>query len=208
LASILSFAQNFTMRTILTGVLSLMIFVSCNNAKQENKSESNGVSKHSNSFNSSVQSAMDSYHELTEAFVNWDSIAVDKKAGDLKLKLDSINFYGFNPQTITAPVDTLNLAKKDLQSMIAGKTIVDKRYALDSLTGHLYAFLNKVQYDEKKIYFNECPMAFKNETEPGHWLSETDDIRNPYMGVHHPHYGKSMIECGSTISTIDFTSKK
>jgi hypothetical protein len=195
------------MRTILTGVLSLMIFVSCNNAKQESKPAGNGVSKHSNSFNNSVQSAMISYLGLTEAFVNWDSVAVDKKAGELKLKLDSINFYGFSPQTITAPVDTLNLAKKDIQSMIENKAIVDKRHYLDSLTGHLYAFLDKVQYDEKKIYYNECPMAF-NDSIPAHWLNVTDDIRNPYLGLHHPKYGKAMIECGSTISTIDFTSKK
>lgn len=195
------------MRTIWAGVLSLIIFVSCNNSKQDNKSDSKGISKHSNSFNNSVQSAMNSYNELTEAFVNWDSVAVDKKAGELKLKLDSINFYGFNPQSITGPVDTLNLAKKDLQSMTVNKNILDKRHYLDSVTGHLYAFLDKVQYDEKKINFNECPMAF-HDSIPGHWLSETDDIRNPYLGLHHPKYGKAMIECGSTISTIDFTSKK
>lgn len=195
------------MRTIVTGILSLMIFISCNNQKQENKTESKGISKHSNSFNNSVQSALESYHSLTEAFVNWDSAAVDKRAGELKLKIDSINFFGFVPESITAPVDTLNLAKKDLQSMTANKTIVDKRHYLDSLTGHLYAFLDKVQYDEKKIYLNECPMAF-NDTIAAHWLSETDDIRNPYLGLHHPKYGKAMIECGSSISTIDFTSKK
>ena len=196
------------MRAILISVLFILIFASCNNANQEKKAETKGISNHSNSFNSSVQSAMNSYQELTESFVNWDSMEINHKAEQLKLKLDSINFYGFNSQTITAPVDTLNLAKTDLHSMILGKSLVDKRYALDSLTGHLYAFLNKVKYDQKKIYLNECPMAFKNETEPGHWLSENDDIRNPYMGLHHPHYGKAMIECGSTVSTIDFTSKK
>jgi len=40
------------------------------------------------------------------------------------------------------------------------------------------------------------------------WLSETDSVRNPYLGLHHPKYGKAMIECGSTKSTIDFISKK
>lgn len=195
------------MRSIVTGVLILMILASCNNSKQEKKTESKGISKHSNSFNSSVQSAMDSYKLLTEAFVNWDSVAVNNKAGELKLKLDSINFYGFVPESITAPVDTLNLAKKDLKAMIANKSITDKRHDLNSLTQHLYAFLDKVQYDEKKIYMNECPMAF-NDTIPGDWLSETDAIRNPYLGLHHPTYGKAMIECGSNKSIIDFTSKK
>jgi hypothetical protein len=50
-------------------------------------------------------------------------------------------------------------------------------------------------------------MAF-NDTEPGDWLSETDSIRNPYLGLHHPKYGKAMIDCGQTKSTIDFTKKK
>lgn len=195
------------MRTILLSVLSTVILVACNNSNEQQSKVNKSVSKHSNSFNQSVQSVIDSYHALTEAFVNWDSSSIDQRAGELKLKLDSINFYGFNPQSITAPVDTLNLAKKDLQSMINNKTIVDKRHYLDSLTGHLYAFLNKVQYDEKKINFNECPMAF-DDSIPGHWLSETDDIRNPYLGLHHPKYGKAMIECGSTISTIDFANKK
>jgi hypothetical protein len=50
-------------------------------------------------------------------------------------------------------------------------------------------------------------MAF-NDSIPGDWLSETESIRNPYMGLHHPRYGDAMIECGSTKSTIDFSKKK
>ena len=149
---------------------------------------------------------MDSYHALTEAFVNWDSAAVDQRAKELKLKLDSINFFGFQSSAITAPVDTLNLAKQDLQSMTTNKNITDKRHDLNSLTEHLFSFLDKVQYDEKKVYLQKCPMAF-NDSIPGFWLSETDSIRNPYLGLHHPTYGKAMIECGSNISTIDFTKK-
>src|SRR6266542_4440488 len=164
------------MRYLLPVVLFTMILVSCNNSKQENKPESKTISKHSNSFNESVQSAMNSYHALTEAFVNWDSVVVALKAEELKLKLDSINFFGFQPATITAPVATLNLAKKDLQAMALNKSITDKRHDLNSLTQHLYSFLDKVQYDEKKIYLNECPMAF-NDTIPGDWLSEVDSIR-------------------------------
>src|SRR4051812_22484683 len=99
----------------------IVAFVACNNSEQQ-KTKSKGVSKHSNSFNASVQSAMDSYHELTEAFVNWDSAAVVRQSADLKLKLDSINFYGFPPNTITAPADTLAIAKKDLESMATNKS--------------------------------------------------------------------------------------
>ncbi|MGZ4012587.1 MAG: DUF3347 domain-containing protein [Flavisolibacter sp.] len=196
------------MRIIFICALSVLVLTSCNNSKQEGSgNQRKGPSKHSNSFNSSVQAALDSYHALTEAFVNWDSAAVVRQSSALKLKLDSINFYGFPPNSITAPVDTLALAKKDLASMATIKSITDRKHDLNSLTQHLYNFLSLVQYDEKKIYLNECPMAF-NDTIPADWLSETDGIRNPYMGLHHPTYGKAMIECGSNKSVIDFTSKK
>lgn len=192
------------MRTISICFL-FAFFISCNNSQNAEIVQSKGVSKHSNSFNSSVQSAMDSYHQLTEAFVNWDSTGIIRTSGNLARKLDSINFFGFSPDKITAPVDTLNLAKKDLKAMALNKNITDKRRDLYSLTQHMYAFLETVQYDEKKIYLQECPMAF-NDTEPGIWLSETKDIRNPYLGLHHPKYGKAMIDCGDTKTTLDFTS--
>lgn len=191
---------------IIPGFALLIVLVSCTNSQKEEKPQGK-VSKHSNSFNSSVESAMDSYHGLTEAFVNWDSVGIIRQSAELELKLDSINFYRFVPASITAFVDTLTLAKKDLQAMAIGKSIIDKRRNLNSLTQHLYNFLSAVQYDQKKIYLNECPMAF-NDTEPGDWLSESDSIRNPYMGLHHPRYGKSMIECGENKATVNFTSKK
>lgn len=197
------------MRT-LTVFLCLVVFISCNNStevKEPKESSTKTESQQPASFNSSVQSAMSSYEALTEAFVNWDSSAVDRHSKELKVKLDSINFYGFNPEAITAYVDTLNLARKDLQAMTANTDITSKRHNLNDLTGHLYSFLEQVKYDANKIYLQQCPMAF-NDTIAAVWLSETDSIRNPYLGLHHPKYGKAMIECGSTISTIDFTSKK
>ena len=207
-SSVLVLRQILSMRTLIV-FLSLVAFISCNNSKEEKVKEpqSKIESMHPSSFNSSVQSAMNSYEALTEAFVNWDSSAVDKYSQELKVKLDSINFYGFNAETITAYVDTLNLARKDLQAMTSNKDITSKRHDLNDLTGHLYSFLKQVKYDANKVNLQQCPMAF-NDTVAAVWLSETDSIRNPYLGLHHPKYGKAMIECGSTISTIDFTSKK
>jgi hypothetical protein len=183
------------------------LLLSCANPQKQENTQNKGISKHSNSFNSSVEAAMNTYQALTEAFVNWDSIAIIRLSGEMERKLDSINFFGFSPQKITAPVDTINLAKKDLRAMALNKSISDKRHDLNSLTMHLYAFLENVQYDDKKIYLHECPMAF-NDTESADWLSESEEIRNPYLGLHHPKYGKAMIDCGETKATIDFSSSR
>lgn len=190
------------MRILLAGVL-LILIVSCTNSEKEKKV----ASKHSDAFNASVQSAMDSYHALTEAFVNWDSARVVSETNQLQTKLYSLKLDELKNEVRGTAIGFLDLAKKDLQAITSNNSIVNERQGLNSLTQNIYGFLDAVQYDEKKIYLQECPMAF-NDSIPGDWLSETDSIRNPYMGLHHPHYGSAMIECGSTKSTIDFTSKK
>ena len=190
------------MRIVIPFILLIFIF-SCSSSKHEPKV----VSKHSGAFNTSVQNAMDQYHSLTEAFVNWDSNAVVSKSKGVETSLDSIKLDEFSPEVRQTANNSLDLAKKDLQQMGADNSIVDKRHGLNSLTQNLYDFLRAVEYDEKKVYLNECPMAF-NDTDPGDWLSTTDSIRNPYLGLHHPRYGKGMIDCGSTKSTIDFTKSK
>lgn len=150
---------------------------------------------------------MDQYHSLTEAFVNWDSNAVASKSKEVQSSLDKLKLDELTLEVKQTANGSLDLAKKDLEQIASNNSMVDKRHGLNSLTQNLYDFLRAVQYDEKKVYLQECPMAF-NDTEPGDWLSTTDSIRNPYMGLHHPHYGGAMIDCGSTKSTIDFTKKK
>jgi hypothetical protein len=193
------------MRSVLTGLL-VILLVSCNNSK-DGAPEEKIVSKHSEGFNAAVETALDSYHALTEAFVNWDSTAVINQATDLKAKLNNIPLDELQQPVQEKAKTDLNLAQQDIAPMLANVNLTEKRYRLNALTQNLYDLLNVVQYDNKKIYLNECPMAF-NDTEPGDWLSETDSIRNPYLGLHHPRYGKAMIECGETKSTLDYTRKK
>jgi hypothetical protein len=47
-------------------------------------------------------------------------------------------------------------------------------------------------------------MAF-NDAEPGVWLSSSDSVRNPYLGLHHPKYKSEMVECGGPKDTLNFT---
>lgn len=190
------------MRVVFLGLVLSMV-VACNNSKEEPRV----ASKHSGEFNGSVQSALDSYQNLTEAFVNWDSAQVLNEAGQLQTRLDRLKLDEIDGEGKQSAEGSLTLAKKDVQTILAGANLEDKRRGLNALTQNLYVFLKSVQYDEKKIYLQECPMAF-NDTESGLWLSEVDSIRNPYLGLRHPKYGKGMLECGDNKSVIDYTKAK
>lgn len=183
--------------------------LSCNNSNQSATEKNTEItSRHSQLFNTSIESAMDTYNRLLEAFVNWDSSTAGAQSMQLEAKLDNISLNEFPNEVKETAKSSLDLAKRDLHIMALNNSLTEKRHGLNSLTENLFDFLRAVQYDEKKIYLQKCPMAF-NEKEAGVWLTDkgADSIQNPYLGLHHPKYGKAMLECGENKSTIDFTSK-
>ncbi len=164
------------------------------------------ISSHSNLFNASSGKAIESYNNLSEAFVNWDTAGVHTNAKALKDNIAAIQFDDqkdtSGKQTASRFVNTLN---NDLNIIIKEKNLVSSRKAFHSFSQNLFDFFKTVQYDASTIFLQECPMAF-NDTEPGRWLSKTSDIRNPYMGVKHPKYKSSMLECGETKDSLHFTN--
>lgn len=195
--------------TVLLVIIALG-FSACQNSEQSSpEPQKVAESKHSTAFNQSVQSAMGTYYNLTEAFVNWDSVAASSLAKQLSSKLDSLPLDEIKKDSTAAAkaVSYIDSAKKDLNGIVASNDITAKRHALNALTDNLFRFLNDVQYDQEKLYLQECPMAF-NDVEAGHWISGADSIRNPYLGLHHPRYGKGMLECGDNKEVLNFTSVK
>jgi hypothetical protein len=196
------------MRYLTAALFTIAIFFSaCNNSDNitaQKKSEPQAMteSRHSAAFNHSVQSALQTYYNLAEAFVNWDSAAASSLAKELNGKLDSLTLSEIKDNSATKSYITD--AKKDLSGMMSAVDITTKRHALNSFTDHLYQFLNAAKYDRQKLYLQECPMAF-NDEESGIWLSAGDSIRNPYLGLHHPRYGKGMLECGDNKEVLNFT---
>lgn len=167
------------------------------------------VSQHSDGFNQSVDRLMKTYYSMTDDFVNWDSTDVAAKATELKKDLDSLQLEELKDSGAiyeTAKVFMDN-AHNDIDKIAATANMETKRRSLNSLTENLFNFLRVVQYDREKLYLQECPMAF-NDEEPGMWLSKSPEIVNPYLGTHHPRYGKGMLHCGETKEMLNYTGTK
>lgn len=168
------------------------------------------MSKHSANFNAAVENVLNNYGKLTEDFINWDSVGAATLAQTLvndmnglkldELKKDSTGIY----ETAQTFADN---AKGELQTINTSKNIRPQREAFNNLTDDLRQFLNTVQYDREKLYLQECPMAF-DDTQAAQWLSKKQEIRNPYLGLHHPTYGKAMLSCGETKQTINHTRRE
>jgi hypothetical protein len=182
-------------------------FTSCKESKKKENTASKPAITYSSAFNQSVDHTLEGYYQLTEAFVNWDTASVIKSARQLFSKIDSLPVNEIQVSDQRKAGVALMEAKNDLNVIMLNNTITEKRHGLNGLTEHIFQFLNTARYDHSKIYLQECPMAF-NDEEPGVWLSAADSIRNPYMGLHHPRYGKAMLDCGENKSAIDYSSKE
>lgn len=165
------------------------------------------VSQHSDSFNTSVKKVLNDYYALSEAFVNWDTVAVTQHANTLESSLAAVHFNELKKDTpIFETANSFLVSAKTQLATIAKPSVnlKDKRISFNQMSDHLYNLMRTIRYDEAKIYLQECPMAF-NDNESGIWLSNKADIRNPYLGLYHPKYKRGMLECGETKDTINFT---
>ena len=164
------------------------------------------VSKHSDAFNQSVQELLDDYYNLSEAFVNWDTIAVTRYGNELKISLDSLKVEDLKVDTTgiyESVIEPLANSKNETANILSGASIDDKRVSFNRLSENLRLIFIIVKYDQGKLYWQECPMAF-GEGRSGNWLSKAEEVRNPYLGNKHPQYKDGMMGCGETKDVINF----
>ncbi|HEX4875852.1 MAG TPA: DUF3347 domain-containing protein [Chitinophagaceae bacterium] len=197
----------FAILLLLTGLVRYFILPGSGGAAGHHapKPEPLAVSKHSEAFNLSVENMLSSYYEMTEAFVNWDTAAINNAGYQLRQALDSLRMDELQQDTVIyqTALDPYNNAKAELISILSDPSLAEKRGSFNILSDNLRSLLVTIKYDRAKIYWQECPMAF-GEEKPGNWLSKTDAVRNPYLGLKDPVYGDKMLSCGGPKDTINF----
>lgn len=204
--------MGFAVLVLLISVSVLYFFVFSKN-KNEKQTEAGdlpvtSLSKQSETFNLSVENMLNAYYAMSESFINWDTAAVKKNATLFKTSLDDIQIDEFKADSVNIESVTrsINAIKSETEAITDDTVLQEQRGSLNVLSQALFGFLNSIQYDRAKIYYQECPMAF-DDVNSGNWLSAQKEIRNPYLGTSHPKYKSGMLKCGSTKEIINFTSK-
>ncbi|MES2267969.1 MAG: DUF3347 domain-containing protein [Bacteroidota bacterium] len=102
---------------------------------------------------------------------------------------------------LSAPVNGLQSAQKKVLATYMDKLKFDSRHIsqttviehqrehFQSLSKNMYSLLSGLKLNSTTVYQQYCPMK------KAAWLSESEDIRNPY-------YGDDMLECGKVTATL------
>src|SRR5688572_18191760 len=92
------------------------------------------VSKHSPAFNQSVQSVLDAYYNISEAFVNWDTTAIARHGNQLKTALDSLKVEELKVDTTgiyETVLDPVANAKNETANILKESSFDTKRTAFN-----------------------------------------------------------------------------
>lgn len=157
-----------------------------------------GESVNSAVFNSAFKTCLGHYYALKNAFIDETMPKIDSAAVALQKSILTL------PLTELMADSTQKAANILIESIVAelkglsGETdIEEKRKAFQMIGEQFLVLISKVHYDHEIIYNQYCPMAMENNG--ASWLSESADIKNPYLP-------KTMLECGEVKDTLNFVS--
>ncbi|MEO6638829.1 MAG: DUF3347 domain-containing protein [Ginsengibacter sp.] len=173
-------------------------------SESEPKQESITVGRHTPGFNESISNSINSYLDMKSAFVEADTFSVKEQAQKFITMMDSVKLDDLqkeDSQVVMAARQEISDIKANAQAILMEKDITEMRQDFRMVSENLYPFLRTIGYEGEKLYWQNCPMAF-GEGKEGNWLSNTEEIINPYLGKHDPQYKASMLSCGETKDII------
>jgi hypothetical protein len=193
-------------------IVFFILCISACNQKEKNNVQSGNTDRYSPAINQAIDSSLNKYYALSETLVQWDSSSVDSAA---KIFVESLDQLSLNLDTVTGTRRNsllegnafFVLATNSANEMISAADLTAKRHRFHDLSDNLFLFLDAIEYEHKPVYLQECTMPF-NDTGRGVWLSNSEEKRNPYLGLHHPYYKAGMLECGTLEKKLGSTTKE
>ena len=98
----------------------------------------------------------------------------------------------------------MNDVKSNAESLLKQTDITEMRQDFRMVSEMFIRCFKTINYEGQKLYWQNCPMAF-GEDKGANWISNTEEIINPYLGKNHPEFKGTMLHCGEIKDTIKGT---
>ena len=163
------------------------------------------VKQHSDTFNIAIDNLMAAYFSMKDAFVEADTMAAKQYAKKFSQLLDSIPFDELKKDdsliVATAGANVADI-KANVNSLLQQTDITVMRQDFRTVSDMLYpGFFKTINYEGQNLYLQNCPMAFDGDKD-ANWISNSDEVVNPYLGKNHPKYKGTMLHCGEVKDSI------
>lgn len=126
-----------------------------------------------------ASNVVDGYLQLKDALVASNAKMAKEKAVQLLEAIDATQ---------------MPAVQQNIKEIAATDDLEKQRVYFDSLSLNLYQNIKEIKGNQQTLYKQYCPMAFNNRG--AFWLSNTEEIKNPY-------FGEQMMTCGKVEEVIE-----
>jgi Cu(I)/Ag(I) efflux system membrane fusion protein len=154
----------------------------------------NSNSSVSEAFRKQLKSVVERYMDLKNALIVSKAKQASNAAAQLLSELDNVDESLLDNETQDHWMERLNGINEQAKSIADKAQIESQRKSFFAFSELMVESIREFGIDGV-IYYQFCPMAFDGEG--AYWLSEEEEIRNPYLG-------KEMFDCGEIIQEIEF----
>jgi hypothetical protein len=191
------------MKTLITISIAAFIFSACNN---ENKKTGDSNVKNSDTTNTQVATNneqnknTETFNDLVSGYLNLKNALANDNGKDaatagneMVASLEKVDTSAFTSEQKKMYNDVKEDVKEHAEHIgMNGANIAHQREHFEMLSGDMIDLV-KTSGSSKTLYKDYCPMY--NNNKGASWLSETQEIKNPYLG-------KKMATCGEVKEEI------
>jgi hypothetical protein len=179
------------MKTLILGIITASIaLASCSsegNKQQAKDTTASSDNSQAATNTNSIQGILNSYFKLKNALTQDDDKSAATAGNEVVKALDGFDKIALNETQAKEFTEIYDDAKEHAEHIGANAgNIKHQREHFETLSQDVYDLAKSVGAGQK-LYVDHCPMY--NNNKGANWISETKEIKNPYLG-------KEMLECG------------
>lgn len=140
-----------------------------------------------------IGATFQSYITLKNALVATKAEEAKQAAGALKANVEKVASAAVEGEAKTYIGEQISMVSQHADQIAGSTDIEAQRAQLDMLSSSLFALMKATGANTEKAYYQYCPMA--NNEKGAYWISENQEIRNPY-------FGDKMLTCGENKETL------
>ncbi len=144
-------------------------------------------------FTEQLSDFVNEYFELNSSLVKSDFQLTQSNAKKLESTLNKIDMKLLDEEGHSVWMEHQTILKKQIELLRNAKDIEQQRETFATLSDQLIETVQVFRLKIETVYIAYCPMAF--EYNGAYWLSENEEINNPY-------FGDKMLRCGEVKKTI------
>lgn len=138
--------------------------------------------RHSDAFNSRIDSLVDAYLSLKNSFLAEDTASIKLQCRQLVNRTSAMDLTELKKDTAgifeTGSMQ-LNDVRSNAESLILQSDILEMRKDFNFIGESIYPFFKTIHYEGKLLYWQVDENAF-GEHQRGSWMSESVSINNPF----------------------------